>query len=136
MGDDFKKLGFSAKRVVIDKVDDDILKIFVEDEHGDEHILNVGVTIQNLQNVDTFGDKQGHMIDVPTLNIDYTVNKTEKIKSTDISMKWNTFVKPSVFEVNCKDDVVFSGPFQDAMDWIKQNVTECNQNIVKTKSLH
>lgn len=136
MGDDFKKLGFSAKRVVIDKVDDDILKIYVEDSYGDEHILNVGVTIQNLQNIDTFGDNHGHMIDVPTLNIDYTVKKTEKIKSTDISMKWNTFVKPSVFEVNCKDDVVFSGPFQDAMDWIKQNVTECNQNIVKTKSLH
>jgi hypothetical protein len=136
VGENFKKLGCSAKRVVIDKVDDDILKIFVEDEHGDEHILNVGVIIENLQNVDTFGDKQGHMIDVPTLDINYSIKKTEKIKSTDISMKWNTFVKPSVFEVNCKDDVVFSGPFQDAMDWIKQNVTECNQNIVKTKSLH
>jgi hypothetical protein len=136
VGDDFKKLGCSAKRVVIDKVDDDILKICVEDAHGDEHILNVGVTIQNLQNIDTFGDKQGHTIDAPVLNIEYSVNKTEKIRSTDISMKWNTFVKPSVFEVKCKDEDVFSGTFQDAMDWIKQNVTECNQNIVKKKSLH
>lgn len=136
MGDDFKKLGCYAKKVVIDKINDDILKICVEDEHGDEHTLMVGVLIENLQNVDTFGDKQGHMIDVPTLNIDYTVKKTEKIKSTDISMKWNTFAKPSVFEVKSKDEVVFSGPYKVAMEWIKQNVTECSQNIVTKKSQH
>jgi hypothetical protein len=135
VGGEFKKLGCYAKKVVIDKINDDTLKICVEDEHGDEHTLNVGVIIENLQNVDTFGDKQGHMIDVPTLNIDYSIKKTEKIKSTDISMKWNTFTKPSVFEVNCKDEVVFSGPFQDAMEWVRKNVTECNQNIVKKKSL-
>ena len=80
MGEDFQKLGCYAKKVVIDKVNDDTLKICVEDEHGDEHTLNVGVIIENLQNVDTFGDKQGHMIDVPTLNIDYSIKKTEKIK--------------------------------------------------------
>lgn len=136
MGDDFTKLGCSAKKVVIDKVGDDILKICIEDEHGDEHTINVGVIIENLQNVDTFGDKQGHMIDIPTLDIDYSIKKIDKIKSTDISMKWNTFAKPSVFEVKCKDEVVFSGPFQDAMEWIKKNVTECNRNIVKKKSLH
>ena len=83
MGENFKKLGCYAKKVVIDKINDDTLKICVEDETGDEHILNVGVLIENLQNVDTFGDKQGHMIDVPTLNIDYSIKKTDKIKSTD-----------------------------------------------------
>lgn len=136
MGDDFTKLGCSAKKVVIDKVGDDILKICIEDEHGDEHTINVGVIIQNLQNVDTFGDKPGHMIDVPTLNIDYSIKKTDKIKSTDISMKWDHSKKPSVFEVRNKDEVVFTGPFATAMKWVGKNVTECNQNIVKKKSLH
>jgi hypothetical protein len=136
VGDKFKKLGCYAKKVVIDKINDDTLKICVEDEHGDEHTINVGVIIENLQNVDTFGDKQGHMIDVPTLNIDYTIKKTEKIKSTDISMKWDHSKKPSVFEVRNKDEVVFSGSFQDAVEWTRKNITECSQNIVKKKSLH
>jgi hypothetical protein len=136
VGDDFKKLGCYAKKVVIDKINDDTLKICVEDEHGDEHTLNVGVIIENLQNVDTFGDKQGHMIDVPTLDIDYSIKKTEKIKSTDISMKWDHSNKPSVFEVKSKNEVIFSGPYSDAMEWVRKNVTECNQNIVKKKSLN
>ena len=131
----FQKIGCNAKRVVIDKINDDTLKICVEDEHGDEHTINVGVIIENLQNVDTFGNKQGHMIDVPTLDIDYSIKKTEKIKSTDISMKWDHSNKPSVFEVKSKDEVIFSGPYADAMEWVRKNVTECNQNIVK-KSLH
>jgi hypothetical protein len=75
------------------------------------------------------------MIDVPALNIDYTIKKTEKIKSTDISMKWDHSKKPSVFEVRNKDEVVFSGSYTDAMEWVKKNVTECNQHIVK-KSRH
>ena len=136
MGDEFKKLGCYAKKVVIDKVGDNILKICIEDEHGDEHTLNVGVVIENLQNVDTFGDKQGHMIDVTTLDIDYSIKKTEKIKSTDISMKWDHSNKPSVFEVKSKNEVIFSGPYSDAMEWVRKNVTECNQNIVKKKSLN
>ena len=136
MGENFKKLGCHAKKVVIDKVDDNTLRIYVEDDQGDEHILNVGVIIENLQNVDTFGDKQGHMIDVPTLDIDYSIKKTEKIKSTDISMKWDHSNKPSVFEVRNKDEVVFSGTYTEAMEWVRKNVTECSQNIVKTKSLH
>ena len=136
MGDDFKKLGCYAKKVVIDKVGDDVLKICVEDDQGDEHILNVGVIIENLQNVDTFGDKHGHMIDVPTLDIDYSIKKTDKIKSTDISMKWDHSKKPSVFEVRNKDEVVFSGSYTEAMEWVRKNVTECSQNIVKKKSRH
>lgn len=136
MGSDFKKLGCYAKKVVIDKVDDDILKICVEDDHGDEHTLNVGVIIENLQNVDTFGDKQGHMIDVPALDIDYSIKKTEKIKSTDISMKWNHSNKPSVFEVRNKDEVVFSGSYTDAMEWVGTNVTEYTQSIVKVSNTH
>ena len=136
MGEEFEKLGCYAKKVVIDKINDDALKICVEDEHGDEHTINVGVIIENLQNVDTFGDKQGHMIDVPTLDIDYSIKKTEKIKSTDISMKWDHSNKPSVFEVKSKNEVIFSGPYSDAMEWVRKNVTECNQNIVKKKSLN
>lgn len=136
MGDDFKKLGCYAKKVVIDKVGDDVLKICVEDDQGDEHILNVGVIIENLQNVDTFGDKHGHMIDVPTLDIDYSIKKTDKIKSTHISMKWDHSKKPSVFEVRNKDEVVFSGSYTEAMEWVRKNVTECSQTIVKKKSLH
>jgi hypothetical protein len=136
VGDDFKKLGCYAKKVVIDKINDDTLKICVDDEHGDKHTLNVGVIIENLQNVDTFGDKQGHMIDVPTLDIDYSIKKTEKIKSTDISMKWDHSNKPSVFEIKSKDEIVFTGAFTDAMEWVRKNVAECSQSIVKTKSLH
>ena len=136
MGENFKKLGCYAKKVVIDKVDDNTLRIYVEDDQGDEHTLNVGVVIENLQNVDTFGDKQGHMIDVPTLDIDYSIKKTDKIKSTDISMKWDHSKKPSVFEVRNKDEVVFSGSYTEAMEWVRKNVTECSQNIVKKKSLH
>lgn len=136
MGDKFKKLGCYAKKVVIDKINDDTLKVCVEDEHGDEHTINVGVIIENLQNVDTFGDKQGHVIDVPTLNIDYTIKKTEKIKSTDISMKWDHSKKPSVFEVRNKDEIVFSGSYTAAMEWVRKNITECSQHIVKKKSLN
>ena len=135
MGEDFKKLGCYAKKIIIDKVNDETLTIFVEDEYGDEHSLTVNVAIENFQNIDTFGDNLGHMIDVPTLDIDYSIKKTEKIESTDISMKWNHTEKPSVFEIKNKDEVVFSGPFQDAMEWVGKNVTECNQNIVKKKSL-
>ena len=134
MGENFKKLGCHAKKVVIDKVDDNTLRIYVEDDQGDEHILNVGVIIENLQNVDTFGDKQGHMIDVPALDIDYSVKKTEKINSTDISMKWDHTKKPSTFEVRSKNEVVFSGTYSDAMAWIGKNVIECSQPIVVKKS--
>lgn len=136
MGGDFKKLGCSAKKVVIDKVNDNILRIFVEDDQGNEHTFNVGVIIENLQNIDTFGDKHGHMIDVPALDIDYSIKKTDKIKSTDISMKWDHSKKPSVFEVKNKDEVAFSGSYTEAMEWVRKNVTECSQNIVKKKSLH
>jgi hypothetical protein len=136
VNEDFKKLGCYAKKVVIDKVNDNSLMIYIEDEHGDEHNLKVGVIIENLQNVDTFGDKQGHMIDVPALDIDYSVKKTEKINSTDISMKWDHTKKPSTFEVRSQDDVVFSGSYTEAMEWVRKNVTECSQNIVKKKSLH
>ena len=136
MGENFKKLGCYAKKVIIDKVNDDTLTILVEDENGDEHNLTVNVAIENFQNIDTFGDNLGHTINVPELNIDHSIKKTEKIKSTDISMKWDHSKKPSVFEVRNKNKVVFSGPYADAMEWVRKNVTECNQNIVKKKSLN
>lgn len=136
MDTDFKKLGCYAKKVVIDKVNDEVLKIYVEDAHGDEHHLEVGVIIENFQNIDTFGDKDGHMIDIPMLDMNYSVNKSEKLSSKNISMKWNHNNKPSVFEVRNKDDIVFSGTYSDAIEWVRKNVTECNQNIVKKKSLH
>ena len=136
MGENFKKLGCYAKKVIIDKVNDDTLTILVEDENGDEHNLTVNVAIENFQNIDTFGDNLGHTINVPKLNIDHSIKKTEKIESTDISMKWDHSKKPSVFEVRNKNKVVFSGPYADAMEWVRKNVTECNQNIVKKKSLN
>ena len=58
------------------------------------------------------------------------------LKSTDISMKWDHSSKPSVFEVKSKNEVVFSGSFSAAMEWVRKNVAECSQNIVKTKPLH
>ena len=134
MGENFKKLGCYAKKVIIDKVNDDTLTILVEDDNGDEHNLTVNVAIENFQNIDTFGDNLGHTITVPELIIDHSIKKTEKIKSTDISMKWDHSKKPSVFEVRNKNKVVFSGPYADAMEWVRKNVTECNQNIVKKKS--
>ena len=136
MGEDFKKLGCYAKKVIIDKVNDETLTIFVEDECGDEHNFTVNVAIENLQNIDTFGDTLGHTLDLPKLSINYTTKKTEKIKSTDISMRWDHSKKPSVFEVRSKDEVVFSGPYTKAMKWVRKNVTECNQKIVKKRSLH
>lgn len=136
MGEDFKKLSCYAKKIIIDKVNDETLTIFIEDEYGDEHDLTVNVAIENFQNIDTFGDNLGHTIDVPKLSINHTTNKTEKIKSTDISMKWDHSKKPSVFEVRSKDKVVFSGPYTEAMEWVGMNVTECSQNIVKMKFLH
>ncbi len=136
MGCDFKKLGCYAKKIIIDKVNDGTLTIFVEDENGDEHNLTVNVAIENFQNIDTFGDNLGHTINVPELNIDHSIKKTEKIKSTDISMKWDHSKKPSVFEVRNKNKVVFSGPYAEAMQWVRKNVTECNQTIVKKRYLH
>ncbi len=122
MSEDFKKLGCYAKKVVIDKINDDALTIHIEDEHGDEHNLKIKVVIENFQNIDTFGEKEDYTIDVPSLNVDYSVKKTGKINSTDISMKWNHSNKPPVFEVRSKDDVVFSGTYSDAMEWVGKNV--------------
>ena len=122
MGEDFKKLGCYAKKVVIDKINDDTLTIHIEDEYGDEHNLKIKVIIENFQNIDTFGEKEDYTIDVPSLTIDYSVKKTDKLNSSDISMKWNHSNKPSVFEVRSKDDVVFSGTYSDAMEWVGKNV--------------
>ena len=126
MGEDFKKLGCYAKKIIIDKVNDDILTIHIEDENGDEHNLKVGVAIENFQNIDTFGDKEGHMIDLPVLDINYAVIKSKKISSEHLSMKWNHSNKPSVFEVKVKDETVFSGTYCDAMEWVGKNIVECS----------
>ena len=134
MGEEFKKLGCYAKKIVIDKVNDDVLVICVEDENGDEHNLKVKVIIENFQNIDTFGEKEDYTIDVPSLDVDYSVKKTNKLNSTDISMKWNHSNKPSVFEVRSKNEVVFSGTYSDAMEWVGKNVIECSQPVVVKKS--
>ena len=134
MGEEFKKLGCYAKKIVIDKVNDDVLLICVEDENGDEHNLKVKVIIENFQNIDTFGEKEDYTIDVPSLDVDYSVKKTNKLNSTDISMKWNHNNKPSVFEVRSKNEVVFSGTYSDAMEWVGKNVIECSQPVVVKKS--
>lgn len=135
MAKDFKKLSCYAKKVIIDKVSDKFLTIFIEDENGGEHFIEVNVAIENFQNIDTFSDKEGHMIDVPVLDIKYSKNKTNKLDSKNISMKWNHTEKPSVFEIKNKDEVVFSGTYSDAMNWVRKNISECSQQIVKKQSL-
>ena len=105
------------------------------DEFGDEHNFKIGVEIDNFQNIDTFGNKEGHMIDLPVLDIKYSVNKTNKLDSKNISMKWNHTKKPSVFEIKNKDEVVFSGTYSNAMNWVRKNISECSQQIVKKQSL-
>lgn len=131
MGRKFQKIGCNAKKVVIDKVSDKFLTIFIEDENSDEHFIEVNVAIENFQNIDTFGNKEGHMIDVPILDIKYSENKTNKLDPKNISMKWNHTEKPSVFEIKNKDEVVFSGSYSDAMNWVRKNISECSQQIVK-----
>lgn len=135
MAKDFRKLSCYAKKVIINKVDDKLLKIHVTDEFGDEHNFKIGVEIDNFQNIDTFGNKEGHMIDLPVLDIKYSVNKTNKLDSKNISMKWNHTKKPSVFEIKNKDEVVFSGTYSNAMNWVRKNISECSQQIVKKQSL-
>ncbi len=135
MGRKFKKIGCNAKKVIIDKVNDKLLTIFIEDENSDEHSIEVSVAIENFQNIDTFGNKEGHMIDVPVLDIKYSENKTNKLDSKNISMKWNHAEKPSVFEIKSKDKVVFSGSYSDAMNWVRKNISECSQQIVKKSHL-
>tara|TARA_B100001093_G_scaffold112726_1_gene105056 strand:- start:1545 stop:1955 length:411 start_codon:yes stop_codon:yes gene_type:complete len=132
---DFKKLSCYAKKVIINKVGDELLKIHVTDEFGDEHNFKIGVEINNFQNIDTFGNKEGHMVDIPALDIKYSVNKTDKLNSKNISMNWNHAEKPSVFEIKNKDEVVFSGSYADAMKWERKNISECSQQIVKKQSL-
>jgi len=51
-------------------------------------------------------------------------------------MKWNHNNKPSLFEVKSNNEVIFSGSYASAMEWVKKNVTECSQNIVIKKSLN
>ena len=136
MGEDFKKLGCYAKKVIIEKTDDETLVICVEDTNGDEHNLKAKVIVENFQNIDTFGDKEEYTIDVASLNIDYSLKKTKKLDSKNISMKWNHTSKPSVYEIKNKDKIVFTGTFSDAMIWVNNNIKECDQKIVTKKSLH
>ena len=50
-------------------------------------------------------------------------------------MNWNHKPKPSVFEIKKQEELLFSGSFTEAMNWVQQNVTECDQKIIKKKSL-
>ena len=136
MAKDFKKLSCYAKKVIIDKVSDRFLTIFIEDENGGEHNIEVNVAIENFQNIDTFGNKEGHTIDLPVLDINHTVKETEKISSENISMKWNHNQKPSVYEIKNKNEIVFTGSFQKAMMWVKEHVTEYDQKVVKKRFLN
>lgn len=133
---EFKKLSCNAKKVVIDKISDDRLSITINDASGDVHSLDVNVTIENIQNIDILGDKLEQYVDVPTLDVLYDVKKSKKYDSLEIDMKWNHKPKPSVYEIKKEKKLLFSGTFSDAMDWIQQNVKECDQKIVTKKSLH
>tara|TARA_B100000282_G_C31696611_1_gene474142 strand:+ start:248 stop:625 length:378 start_codon:yes stop_codon:yes gene_type:complete len=121
----FQKLSCNAKQVVIEKKDDDILEISVTDSDGNFHNINVSVKIEHTQNVDILGDKLTDYIDLPSLDITHSTKKSEKYKSTDLSMKWNHSTKPSVFEIKRDDKIMFTGTFTDAMIWISNNVLGC-----------
>ena len=130
----FKKLICYAKKVVVDKKNDDTLEIIIHDSVGDIHTLNVKVKIETTQNIDILGDKLTDYIDNPSLDVIHTTEKSEKISSENISMKWNHAPKPSVFEIRNKEEIVFTGPFTDAMKWASENIADLDQNIVKIKS--
>lgn len=124
MGDVFKKLSCNAKRVVVDKKSDDTLEIIVTDSVSDTHTINVAIKTEATQNIDILGDKLEQYTDVSSLEISHTVKKSDKYDSRDISMKWDHSNKPSVYEIKSKDDIVFTGTFSDAMNWVRKNVTE------------
>ena len=134
MDGQFKKLICYAKKVVVDKKNDDTLEIIIHDSVGDIHTLNVKVKIETTQNIDILGDKLTDYIDNPSLDVIHTTKKSEKISSENISMKWNHASKPSVFEIRNKQEIVFTGPFTDAMKWASENIADLDQNIVKIKS--
>ena len=136
MGDVFKKLSCNAEQVIVDKKSDDTLEIIVVDSVGDTHNINVAITTEATQNIDILGDKLEQYTDVSSLDVSHEIKKSDKYDSTNISMKWNHASKPSVYEIRNKDKIVFTGTFSDAMIWVKNNVKECDQNIVTKKSLH
>ena len=133
---EFKKLSCKAKKVVIDKVNDDKLSITINEANGDIHSLDVNVTIENIQNIDILGDKLEQYVDVPTLDVLHDVKKSKKYDSLEIDMNWNHKPKPSVYEIKKEKELLFSGSFTEAMKWVQQNVKECDQKIVTKKSLH
>ena len=136
MTNSFKKLVTKANQVIIEKKRDNRLRIYIEDMSGDKHILNANVVIDSIQNIDILGEKLEQSVDEPFLNIKYEIEKSKKICSENISMKWNHSIKPSVYEIKSEDKTVFTGTFSDAMTWVNDNVIECNQKIVTKKSLH
>lgn len=133
MGDVFKKLSCNAKKVIVDKKSDDTLEIIVTDSVSDTHTINVAIKTEATQNIDILGDKLEQYTDVSSLEISHNVKKSDKYDSRDISMKWNHSNKPSVYEIKSKDDIVFTGTFSDAMNWMRKNVTDYTQPIVKSK---
>lgn len=135
MGEDFKKLSCNASKVVVDKINDNEMSVKIIDSVGDTHLLNVNVTIENIQNVDILGDKLEQYVDIPTLDISHTISKSKKVNSQELTMNWNHKPKPSVFEIKKQEELLFSGSFTEAMNWVQQNVTECDQKIIKKKSL-
>jgi len=133
VGDVFKKLSCNAKKVIVDKKSDDTLEIIVTDSVSDTHTINVAIKTEATQNIDILGDKLEQYTDVSSLEISHNVKKSDKYDSRDISMKWNHSNKPSVYEIKSKDDIVFTGTFSDAMNWMRKNVTDYTQPIVKSK---
>ena len=123
---EFKKLSCKARKVVIDKVNDDRLSITINEVNGDIHSLDVNVTIENIQNIDILGDKLEQFVDVPTLDVLHDVKKSKKYDSLEIDMNWNHKPKPSVYEIKKEKELLFSGSFTEAMKWVQQNVKECD----------
>lgn len=108
-------------QVTLTKLSDD--KLGVEILHEDKvHNFTIDVQEDEMQNIETFGEEMGYMIKTTILDISHKVTDNVKHKSTEINMKWNHSGKPSVFEISKNKEILYSGPFSDAMNWISQNV--------------
>lgn len=118
-GDIFSCL--KPNQVKLTKVTDERLKICVS-ENEKLHIFTVTIEDDEMQNIETFGEELGYMIKTTKFEIDHHAEYHDKYKSSEIELKWNHATKPSQYEVKKNNEVLFSGTFSDAMEWVSFNV--------------
>ena len=118
-GDIFSCL--KPNQVKLTKVSDDKLKIYIS-ENNQLHTFNVSIEDDEMQNIETFGEELGYMIKTTKFEIEHLEEFHDKYKSSEIELKWNHATKPSQYEVKKNSEVLFSGTFSDAMEWVSFNV--------------